>query len=51
MVKRKEVMCLSIDSEIKEYMIKKAKEKEMSLSEYVREIIYNHVIQSETATS
>ena len=51
MAKRKEVLCLSIDSDIKEYITRKAKEEEMSLSEYVREIIYNHIIQKETATS
>ena len=51
MVKRKEVLCVSIDSEVKEYLEKKAKEKGITLSEQVREIIYDHVIQKETATS
>jgi len=51
MVKRKEVLCLSIDSEVKEYLEKKAKEKGITLSEHVREIIYDHVIQTETVKS
>ena len=44
--KRRSVMCIAIDSDVKEYLENKAKEREMSLSELIREIIYDYVIKT-----
>jgi len=44
--KKRSVMCIAVDSEIKEYLENKAKEREMSLSELIREIIYDYVIKT-----
>jgi len=51
MVKRKEVLCLSIDSEVKRYLDERAKKQEMTLSEYIRQIIYSYVIEVEPTKS
>ena len=48
--KRREILCLSLDAEVKKYLEELAEKKEMTLSEYVRQIIYNHVVEKEPAT-
>jgi chromatin remodeling complex protein RSC6 len=44
----KEIMCVLVDSKLKEYLNKEAKTKGMTLSELLREIIIDYVIESET---
>jgi metal-responsive CopG/Arc/MetJ family transcriptional regulator len=48
--KRREILCISLDAEVKNYLEELAKKKEVSLSEYVRQIIYNYLIEKETVT-
>jgi metal-responsive CopG/Arc/MetJ family transcriptional regulator len=43
--KRKSVTCISIDSEVKAYLEERAKEKGVTLSELIREAIYEYVIK------
>jgi len=44
-VRRKSVLCISVDSEVKGYLEARAKERGISLSELVREVIYDYVIK------
>lgn len=44
----KEIICVLVDSKLKEYLNKEAKAKGMTLSELVREVIIDYVIESET---
>jgi chromatin remodeling complex protein RSC6 len=44
----KEIICVLVDSKLKEYLNKEAKTKGMTLSELLREIIIDHVIENET---
>jgi len=44
----KEIICVLVDSRLKEYLNKEAKAKGMTLSELVREVIIDYVIESET---
>lgn len=44
----KEIMCVLVDSKLKEYLNKEAKTKGMTLSELLREIIIDYIIESET---
>jgi predicted DNA-binding protein len=49
--KETEILCVSINKEIKRYLEEEAKEQNKTLSEYIREIIYDHIIKSGTTTS
>jgi len=44
----KEIICVLVDSKLKEYLNKEAKAKGMTLSELVREVIIDYIIESET---
>ena len=48
--KRREILCLSLDVEVKKYLEELAEKKDVTLSEYVRQIIYNYVVEKEPAT-
>ena len=43
--RRKSILCISVDSDVKEYLGEKAKERGISLSELIREVIYDYVIK------
>jgi predicted HicB family RNase H-like nuclease len=43
--KEKELVGLLIDKDIKEYLEEEAKKQDKSLSEYIREIIYNYIVE------
>jgi len=45
-VRRKSVLCISVDSEVKGYLEERAKERGISLSELIREVIYDYVIKT-----
>jgi len=47
--KRRGILCLSLDAEVKKYLEELAEKKEMTLSELVRQIIYNYVVEKEPA--
>jgi predicted DNA-binding protein len=48
--KRREILCLSLDAEVKKYLEELAEKKDVTLSEYVRQIIYNYVVEKESTT-
>jgi len=43
--RRKSVLCISVDTEVKGYLEARAKERGISLSELIREVIYDYVIK------
>jgi len=44
----KEIICVLIDSKLKDYLNKEAKTKGMTLSKLIREIIIDYIIESQT---
>jgi predicted HicB family RNase H-like nuclease len=44
----KEIMCVLIDSKLKDYLNNEAKKRGISLSKLVREIIIDYIIESGT---
>jgi predicted HicB family RNase H-like nuclease len=44
-VRRKSMLCISVDTEVKRYLENRAKERGISLSELIREVIYDYVIK------
>ena len=48
--KRRGILCLSLDAEVKKYLEELAEKEGMTLYELVRQIIYNYVVEKEPAT-